>query len=179
MQTMATQSKRGPRLSQSSVMAVATALATSTVNSETDLTESVLKEVTKLPQLDLYPERKTFLEIVQEECEAELGNLVSSLCQKYSTLYGLCHGKDGYLKFQIGWHDFLRSVAAFVDMQSVSDAQVDDCEDATSPVANSWLSIVTTVHSVLTLTTETQFTMLHAIASQVYHLHAGKDPDHS
>ena len=117
MATRTRRSKRGPRLSQSSVNAVATTLATSTVSSETDLTESVLKEVTKLPQLDLYSERKKFLEIVQEQCGAELGNLVSSLCQKYSTLYGLCHGKDGYLKFQIGWHDFLRSVAAFVDMQ--------------------------------------------------------------
>ena len=68
--------------SQSSVNAVATTLATSTVSSETDLTESVLKEVTKLPQLDLYSERKKVMEIVQEQCEAELGNFVSSLCQK-------------------------------------------------------------------------------------------------
>lgn len=170
MATRTRRSKRGPKLTQSSVKAVATTLITSTVSSGTeDLTESVLKKVTKLPELDLYSERKKFLEIVQEQCREELGNLVSSLCHKYSTLYGLCHGKDGYLKFQIGWHDFLTSVAAFVDMQSTSDAQVDDCEDSTSPVANSWLSLVTTVQSSLPLTTETQFSMLHAIARQVYH----------
>ena len=89
-------------------------------------------------------------------------------------MYGSCHGKDGYLKFQIRWHDFLRSVAAFVDDQSTSDAQVDDCEDSTSPVANAWLSLVTTVQSSLPLTTETQFAMLHAVAKQVYHHMHGK-----
>jgi hypothetical protein len=111
------------------------------------------------------------LEIVQEQCSGELGNLVSSLCQKYSTLYESCHGKDGYLKFQIGWHDYLRSVAASVDIQSTSDAQVDDSQDSTSPVANAWLSLVTTVQSAvgLPLSTETQFAMLHAFARQVYH----------
>ena len=174
MATRTRWSKCGCRLFQSSVKVVATTFATSTVSSETDLTESVLNEVTKLPQLDLYSERKKFLEIVQEEYGAELGNLVSSLFQKYSILYGSYHGKDGYLMFQIGWHDFLRSVAAFVGTQSVSDAQVDDCEDSTSPVANSWLSVVITVQSVLTLTTEIQFAMLHAIARQVYHRVHGK-----
>ncbi len=57
-------------------------------------------------------------------------------------------------------------------MQSILDAQVDDCEDSASPVANSWLSVVTTVQSNLTLITKTQFAMLHAIARQVYqHMH--------
>ena len=108
----------------------------------------------------------------------ELENLVSNLCQKYSTLYGSCHGKDGYLKFQlIEWHDLLRSVAAFVDMQSISDAQVEDYETSTctSPVANSWLSIVMTAYATLpSLTTETQFAMVHAIARRVYHHMHGK-----
>ena len=175
MTTRTRRSKRGPKLTRSSVKAVATTLATSTVSSATeDLTEFVLDKVAKLPELDLYSERKKFLEIVQDQCRGELGNLVSSLCQKYSTLYESCHGKDGYLKFQIGWHDFLRSVAAFVDIQSTSDAQVDDCEDSTSPVANAWLSLVTTVQSGLPLTTETQFAMLHAFARQVYHHMHGK-----
>ena len=105
--------------------AVATALVTSSVSSDTnDLKESVLEKVANLPELDLYLERKKFLEIVQEECRGELSNLVSNLCQKYSTLYGSCHGKGGYLRFQIRWHDFLRSIAAFADMRSISDAQV-------------------------------------------------------
>lgn len=98
-------------------------------------------------------------------------------------MYESCHGKYGYLNFQIhfqiGWHDFLRSVAAFVDIQSTSDAQVDDCEDSTSPVANTWLSLVTAVQSGLPLTTETQFAMLHAFARHHMHgkvLAAGSNP---
>ena len=88
MATRTRRSKRGPKLTQSSVKAVATTLITSTVSSGTeDLTESVLKKATKLPKLDFYSERKKFLEIVQEQCREELGNLVSSLCHKYSTLY--------------------------------------------------------------------------------------------
>ena len=61
-----------------------------------------------------------------------------------------------------------------MDMQSISDAQVEDCEDSTSPVANSWLSLVSTVQASLLLTTECQFAMLHAIAMQVYHHIHGK-----
>ena len=92
--TRTRRSKRGPKLTQSSVKAVATTLATSTVSSGTeDLTEFVLDKVAKLPELDLYSERKKFLEIVQDQCTGELGNLVSSLCQKYSTLYDHVMGK--------------------------------------------------------------------------------------
>lgn len=93
MATRTRRSKRGPTLTLSSVKAVATALFTSIVIE--DLTESILK---KLPSSLDYLERKKFLEIILEQC---IRSLVSSLCQKYSTLYGSCHGKDGYLKFQI------------------------------------------------------------------------------
>ena len=83
MATRTRRSKRGPKLTLSSVKAVATPLFTSTVSSGTeDLTEYILKKVTKLPELDIYLERKKFLEIVQEQCRGELGNLVSNLCQK-------------------------------------------------------------------------------------------------
>lgn len=62
MTTRTLRSKRGPKLTRSSVKAVATTLATSTVSSATeDLTEFVLDKVAKLPELDLYSERKKIL----------------------------------------------------------------------------------------------------------------------
>ena len=156
-------SKHGPKLTLSSVKAVATALFTSTVSSGTeDLTICFEKGYQAPWTGSLFREEE-----ISGDCSITvLGDLVSSLCQKYSTLYGSCHGKDGYLKYQIRWHDFPRSVAAFVDDLSTSDAHVDDYEDNTSPVANAWLSLVTTAQSSIPFT-ETQFTMLHAVARQV------------
>ena len=50
-----------------------------------------------------------------------------------------CHGKDGYMKLQGKWHDYIRSVAAFVYAQSDTDAQVipdsdGECDASTSPI---------------------------------------------
>ena len=58
-----------------------------------------------------------------------------------------CHGKDSYMKLQVKWHDYIRSVASFVYAQSDTDAQVipdsdGECDASTSPVANAWLSLV-------------------------------------
>ena len=61
--------------------------------------------------LELYPERRRFLEVIQTECLSEFNNLIAKLCQKYSELYVSCHGKDSYVKLQIKWHNYIRSVA--------------------------------------------------------------------
>lgn len=157
--------KHAKRLTKSSVGKVAAAIRSTDLDG---LAESVLKEVALLPELELFPERKKFFQTVEDSCKVKYSKLVSSLCQKYSDLYTSCQGKNGYLKFQIKWHDFLRSVAAYVHNQCTSDAQVDDCnEDGTSPVANAWLSLIATVS--IDSSKETQFSLLHAISRQVYH----------
>ena len=77
------------------------------------LSAKVLCDVTELPQLELYPQRKVFLETVQTECISEFENLISYLCQTYSDMFQSRHSqKDGYIQLQIRWHDFIRSVAA-------------------------------------------------------------------
>ena len=88
------------------------------------LSAKMLREVDKLPQLELYPSRRRFLEIIQIECTSEFENLVNNLRQKYSEMLLACHGKDSYMKLQVKWHDYIRSVAAFVYAQSDTDAQV-------------------------------------------------------
>jgi hypothetical protein len=49
------------------------------------LSAKILCEVDKLPQLELYPNRR-FIEIIQTECISEFENLVNNLCQKYSDM---------------------------------------------------------------------------------------------
>ena len=161
-------SKRA-KLSKASVQEIATKIVSSSGTGSVDLAEKALQQVTLLPELELHSERRKFLEIIEEQCREEFDNLLSSLCQKYSALYRLCQGGNCYLKFQIEWHDFLRSVAAYVAEQSTSDAQVVDYENSESPVANSWLSLVTSVQCNLSLSKETQFAMFHAFARHVYH----------
>ena len=143
-------SSRGKKLRKAVVKCVAKAIQSEAKDG--GLSAKVLCDVAELPQLELYPERKKlFLEIVQTECISEIENIVNSLCQTYSVIFLSCHSqKDGYMKLQIKWHDFIRSVAAFVFVQCDSDAQVlpesdDDCDTSTSPVTNAWLSIVMSV----------------------------------
>ena len=87
-----------------------------------------------------------------------------------------CHGKDSYIKLQVKWHDYIRSVAAFVYAQSAQvipdfDAE---CDASTSPIANVWLSLVLSANSHISLEKETQYSMLHAFARSVYHHEHGK-----
>ena len=143
------------------------------------LSAKILCEVDKLPQLELYPNRRRFLEIVQTECMSEFENLINNLCQKYSDMLLTCHGKDSYMKLQVQWHDYIRSLAAFVYAQSDTDAQVIPNSDgeydaSTSPVANVWLSLVLSANSHVNVEKDTQFSMLHAFARSVYLHEHGK-----
>lgn len=85
------------KLPKSSIKEISAAIVSPKTD---DLPDSILTTVAILSELELYLERKKFLEAIQEQCAAEFGNLVNGLCQKYSTLYASCQGKDGYLKFQ-------------------------------------------------------------------------------
>ena len=90
---MATRTRSGSKLTKPSVKAVATALVTSSVSSDTnDLTESVLEKVGKLPELDLYLERKKFFKRSAGESFATLYQ--TSVRNILYTLYGSCHGKN-------------------------------------------------------------------------------------
>ena len=85
-------------------------------------------------------------------------------------------GKLAFLDLQIQWHQFIRSVAAFVETQATEDAQLDtEYEEAASnsPVANAWLSIVTAASSHEIPNKATQFAILHQFGSCIYlHQHA-------
>ena len=79
------------------------------------------------------------------------------------------------MKVQVKWHDYIRSVAAFVYVQSDTDAQVTPDSDASmSPVANVWLSLVLSANSHISVEKETQYSMLHAFARSMYHHEHGK-----
>lgn len=137
------------RLNKSSVSRVAEAIIPSE-NSCENLATTILQQTAELPWFELYPERKQFLSIVETECNDEFTTLVSSLCDKYSEMLKSFRGKLAFLDLQIQWHQFIRSVAAFVETQATEDAQLDtDYEEAASnsPVANAWLSIVTAASS--------------------------------
>lgn len=164
---MASRSKRGQKLKKAEIRSVAKTIRTPVAK---DLSSQILGEVAKLPQLELYPERESFLKKIQSEHFSEFDNLVNKLCQKYSDMLVKFHGKDSYMKLQINWHDFIRSVASHVNDQHDSDAQVipedEDYDVSTEPVTNAWLSLVT---SCCPLDKETQFSMLHVFARSIYH----------
>ena len=85
--------------------------------------------------------------------------------------------KYAFLDLQIQWHQFIRSVAAYVEIQATEDAQFDPAESEepaiNSPVANAWLSIVTAVISHDIPNKATQFAILHQIVNCIYlHQHA-------
>ena len=116
--------------------------------SSSEVHSTVLQYVGKLPQLELYPERKTFWSILTSEHKELLQDLVDCLCHKYSQLFLECKGKYAYVDLQIHWHDFLRSVAASVEIQSCEDAQLSDSEYEavlSSPTGTAWLLIVSAV----------------------------------
>ena len=80
-------------------------------------------------------------------------------------------GKQAFLNLQIQWHQFIRSVAAYVQIQATEDAQFDpEYEEPGSnlPVANAWLSIVTAVSSHEIPNKATQFAILHQFANCIY-----------
>ena len=166
-------SKRGKKLAKAVMKCVSKAIRTEAEGR--GLSAKVFCEVDQLPQLELYPNR--FRNNL--ECLSEFENLINNLCQKYSDMLLTCHGKDSYMKLQVKWHDYIRSIAAFVYAQSDTDAQVipdsdGECDTSTSPVANAWLSLVLSANGHLNLEKETQFLMLHAFARSVYHHEHGK-----
>ena len=59
-------------------------------NSSGPILDRVLEEVSKLPQFELYPERKTFWDSLTKD---HIRDLVNCLCKKYSQLYVECKGK--------------------------------------------------------------------------------------
>ncbi len=96
-------------------------------------TADLFQEISKLPQFELYPERKLFWDNVTHN---GLDHLRHCLCTKYSELYKNCKGKYAYLDLQVGWHDFLRNVASTVESHSVT-VHITDKEQGsviTSPV---------------------------------------------
>ena len=162
------------RLNKSSVSRVAKAIIPSE-NSCENLATTILQQTAELPWFELYPERKQFLSIIDTECNDEFTTLVSSLCDKYSEMLKSFRGKLAFLDLQIQWHQFIRSVAAFVETQATEDAQLDTEYEAASnsPVANAWLSIVTAASSHEIPNKATQFTVLHQFGSCIYlHQHA-------
>ena len=157
------------RLNKSSVFRMAKAIIPSE-NSCENLATTILRRTAELPWFELYPERKQFLSIVETECNDEFITLVS-LCDKYSGRLKSFRGKLAFLDLQIQWHQFIRSVAAFVETQATKDAQLDTgYEEAasSSPVANAWLSIVTAASSHEIPNKATQFTVLHQFGSCIY-----------
>ncbi len=75
-----------------------------------DLSKYVLEQVSSLPQLDLFPERRILLDVIKSEKRETFVRLVEG-CY-YSQLYSACKGKDAYLDIQIRWHESIRSLAA-------------------------------------------------------------------
>ena len=163
------------RLNKSSVSRVAKAIIPSE-NSCENLATTILQQTAELPWFELYPERKQFLSIVETECYDEFTTLVSLLCDKYSEMLKSFRGKLAFLDLQIQWHQFIRSVAAFVETQATEDTQLDaEYEEAASnsPVTNAWLIIVTAASSHDIPNKATQFAVLHQFGSCIYlHQHA-------
>ncbi len=58
------------------------------------LVRKVTEELEKLPQLEMYPERKQVFHIISEEQNDGLVKLVDCLCNQYKQLYIKCRGKD-------------------------------------------------------------------------------------
>ena len=75
----------------------------------------VIREVSWLPQLDLYQERKTFWDSVAREHKDKIQDFIDCLSKKYSELYSDCKGKHAYTDLQVRWHEYLRSVASSVE----------------------------------------------------------------
>ena len=96
---MATRSKRGKKLTKAVMKYISIAIRTEAEGG--GFTAKILHEVDELPQLELYPSRKRFLEIIQTECISEFQNLINNLCQKCSEMLLACHGKDSYMKLQV------------------------------------------------------------------------------
>ena len=99
--------------------------------------------------------------IKKTECKDEFRRLVSSLSNKYSDLLKSFQGKHAYVDLQIQWHEYIRAIAAFVEAQALQDAQMVDTEldhsVGSTPTANAWLSIVTTVSCQVVSTKADQF----------------------
>ena len=98
---------------KAAVVKIAKTITPSKVDSD-ELATKILDQVADLPWLELYPDRKTFLSVIKE-CKSEFNSLVSSLCNKYSDLLKSFQGKHAYVDLQIQWHDYIRTVAAFVE----------------------------------------------------------------
>ncbi len=94
-----------------------------TGSSET-VSEEVILEVSKLPQLELNPERKCCWEIVTKDHRHTMEDSIYCFSKKYLECQG--KSKHPYVDLQLGWHDFLRSVASAVERQHYFDAQVVD-----------------------------------------------------
>ena len=85
------------------------------------LGETIIASISALPQLELYPDRKVFLEVIKGECKETLINLIQSLSNKYCTLYKNLKGKDAYINLQIQWFDYIRSMAVYAQEQCIED----------------------------------------------------------
>ena len=76
------------------------------------------------------------------------------------------------MDLQIQWHEYIRAAAAFVEAQALQDAQMVDPEfdhsAGSSPTANAWLSIITTVNCHVISTKADQFAMLHHFADCIF-----------
>lgn len=155
-------------------------------NDSDELATKILDQAADLTWLELYPERKTFLDVINTECKDEFRILVSSLCNKYSDLLKSFRGKHAYVDLQIQWHEYIRAIAAFVEAQALQDAQIVaselDHSVGSSPAANAWLSIITMVNCHVIPTKADQFAMLHHFADCVYknqHVKASEKPSAS
>ena len=94
--------------------------------------------------------------------------------------------KHAYVDLQIQLHEYIRAVAAFVEAQALQDAQIEayklEHSVGSSPAANAWLSIVTTVNCHVISTKANQFTEVHHFADCIYknqHIKASENPSTS
>ena len=73
---MATRSKQGKKLTKAVMKYVSKAIRTEAEGG--GFSAKILCEVDELPQLELYPSRKKFLETIQTECISEFENLINN-----------------------------------------------------------------------------------------------------
>ncbi len=159
MSKIKTVKKKSRKLTISSI----TKLSKDILNTDyQDLSKHVLEQVSACPQLDLFPERRILLDVIKSEKWESFVRLVEGLSCYYSQLYSACKGKDAYLDFQIRWHESIRSLAAYAEVQCLEYAQIEVCS---VPGSEEWLSMVTAAGNI---SKDNQFAMIHEIARFVY-----------
>ena len=133
-----------------------------------DLSTEIVYELKKGHHLDLFGDRREFVEIFEGK-SVLLSELVVSLEADYASLYKTLKGRH-YANFQMKW---LEHVAEYGYALATMDAQVVDQDDVylySSESFGKWASICLefTSHSTEDLGVDSNYIMLHQIAKQVY-----------